>query len=121
MDDKLIQDTLYRENISWFVRKAFSTINPSTYYKHNWHIDCICEHLHALHEGEFQRLIINIEPRSLKSLIVSSAFPAWLLGRNPSEKIVCASYAQSLAEELSVETRHKPLHLEVPTCYRNLI
>lgn len=39
------------------------------------------------------------------SITCSIAFPAWLLGHDPSEQIVVASYAKQLALELSVKTR----------------
>jgi len=33
------------------------------------------------------------------------ALPAWILGRNPTEKIVCASYSSSLADDFGRQTR----------------
>ncbi|NIV77151.1 MAG: terminase, partial [Gammaproteobacteria bacterium] len=36
-------------------------------------------------------------PRSLKSIAVSVAFPAYVLGRDPRQKIVCVSYSHELA------------------------
>ena len=38
-------------------------------------------------------------PRCLKSISGSVAFPAWLLGRDPSRRIVAVSYAEGLAEK----------------------
>src|SRR4029453_171841 len=38
----------------------------------------------------------NAPPRSLKSLIVSVAFPAFLLGHNPGTKIFVISYGAEL-------------------------
>lgn len=55
--------------------------------------------------GDIKRLIINIPPRSLKSISVSVALPAYLLAHNPSEQIVVASYADKLALKHSVDTR----------------
>src|SRR2546429_5582907 len=48
------------------------------------------------------RLIINLPPRHLKSLIASIAFPAWCLGHDPSAQILCVSYAQDLADKLGL-------------------
>lgn len=110
-DERLIQKALEvqreleRRNFSRFFKKAFRIVQPADPYLHNWHVDCISEHLMAMYDGELQRLIINIQPRALKSLMVSTAFPAWLMGKNPATQIICASYAQSLAEKLSVDTR----------------
>ena len=94
-----------RRSLSAFVRKVFSTVDPATAYKHNWHVDLICEYLEAATRREIQRLIINIAPRSLKSNIVSVGWPAWLIGHNPSEQIVGSSYSGSLALKHSVDCR----------------
>jgi predicted phage terminase large subunit-like protein len=56
-------------------------------------------------KGEVRRLNIAIPPRHLKSFMASVCFPAWVLGHNPGEKIVCVSYAQSLSEELAFDCR----------------
>jgi hypothetical protein len=51
------------------------------------------------------RLIINLPPRSLKSLMASIAFPAWCLGHDPSAQILCVSYAQDLSNKLARDCR----------------
>jgi hypothetical protein len=62
--------------------------------------------LAAVYHGRTRRLIISVPPRHLKSLLASVAFPAWCLGHDPSAQIVCASYAQDLADKLSRDCRH---------------
>jgi hypothetical protein len=52
--------------------------------------------LTALRGGEIRRLIINLPPRHLKSLMASIAFPAFCLGHDPSAQILCVSYAQHI-------------------------
>lgn len=99
------QADVIRSDLSQFVRFAFSITDPATPYIHNWHIDLICEYLQAVERGEIRKLIINVPPRSLKSLIVNQAWPAWLLGHNPAERIVSASYGMDLAIKNSVKTR----------------
>src|SRR5437667_10124717 len=59
----------------------------------------------AVREGKIRRLIINLPPRHLKSLIASIAFPAWCLGHDPSAQILCVSYAQDLADKLARDCR----------------
>jgi hypothetical protein len=54
---------------------------------------------------EIPRLIINLPPRHLKSLLASVAFPAWCLGHDPSAQILCVSYAQDLADKLARDCR----------------
>ncbi|CAB4214482.1 Terminase RNaseH-like domain containing protein [uncultured Caudovirales phage] len=88
-----------------FTQQCFHTVDPAHTYIHNWHIDCIVEYLQAMERGEIRRLIINMPPRSLKSITASVAWPAWLLGRNPSTQIITASYAHDLSIKHSVDTR----------------
>jgi predicted phage terminase large subunit-like protein len=65
----------------------------------------IAAKLTAVAQGKIQRLIINLPPRHLKSLIASIAFPAWCLGHDPSAQILCVSYAQDLADKLARDCR----------------
>jgi len=61
----------------------------------------IAAKLTAVRQGKIRRLIINLPPRSLKSLLASVAFPAWCLGHDPSAQLLCVSYAQDLADKLA--------------------
>jgi len=90
---------------SSFFHKVFSTTNPGTCYLHNWHIDAIAEHLRACENGDIRRLIINVPPRSLKSTCVTIGWPAWLLGHNPSRRIIAASYTAALSIKHSQDCR----------------
>jgi hypothetical protein len=44
--------------------------------------------------GQIRRLIVNLQPRSLKSHATAVAFPAYVLGHRPVAQIICASYAR---------------------------
>ena len=88
-----------------FLRAAFAVLEPSTVYKHGPHIDAIVEHLVAVTDGQIQKLIINIPPRHMKSLLVSVFWPAWMWTFNPAYKFIFASYDQRLATAHSVNTR----------------
>ncbi|MEE1656949.1 phage terminase large subunit [Microvirga sp. CF3062] len=96
---------LLRQDLSTFSQKVFATLEPGTPYRHNWHIDHLCWQLTRVARGEVRRLIINVPPRSMKSITVSVGFTAWVLGRDPTRRIICASYADDLARKLSVDTR----------------
>jgi predicted phage terminase large subunit-like protein len=98
-------NALLRHDLSTFVERGFSELNPETEYKPNWHIDLIASELEKCRRGETRRLIINEPPRSLKSLAASVAFPAWLLGLNPAEQIICVSYGQDLADKHALDCR----------------
>ena len=89
-----------------FLHKSFRTLNPSSEYIDNWHLNIISQHLIAAKNGSLKRLIINIPPRALKSICTSVAFPAWILGHNPASKIIVASYANSLSLKHSLDCRN---------------
>ena len=44
-------------------------------------------------------------PRSLKSITASVAFPAFVLGHNPTRRIICVSYSGGLATKLANDFR----------------
>ncbi len=94
-----------RQDFIAFAEKAFDDLNPGTEYFHNWHIEVIAEALERCFTGKLRRLIINVPPRSLKSHMVSISFVAWILGHRPAAQLICASYAQDLADRLAIDCR----------------
>jgi predicted phage terminase large subunit-like protein len=101
-----VPNALLRADLTTFVMRAFTHLNPATPYAHNWHIDYLASRLEAFVRGDTRRLIINVPPRSMKSILTSIALPAWILGREPSTEIICASYGQDFADKLAQDTRN---------------
>jgi predicted phage terminase large subunit-like protein len=81
-----------------FVEYVFRLLRPGIPFKPNWHIDAMACKVSQVASGEIKRLIITVPPRHLKSIIASVALPAWYLGHNPSERVVCVSYSAELAK-----------------------
>jgi len=98
-------DTLLRRDFVSFAQRCFRELSPRTQFMMNWHIEIIAAKLMAVRAGQIRRLIINLPPRYLKSLLASVAFPAWCLGHDPAAQILCVSYAQELADKLSRDCR----------------
>src|SRR5262252_6504489 len=98
-------DAILRSDLAFFAERCFSELNPQTAFLMNWHIEVIAAKLAAVRAGKIRRLIINLPPRHLKSLLASIAFPAWCLGHDPSAQILCVSYAQDLADKLARDCR----------------
>src|SRR5207249_5768108 len=73
-------ETLLRQDLGTFAARCFQDLNPQTELAMNWHLEVIAAKLTAVREGKIRRLIINLPPRHLKSLMASIAFPAWCLG-----------------------------------------
>ena len=87
---------LLRRDFVSFALRCFRELNPKTHFAMGWHIEIIAAKLVAVRDGRIRRLIVNLPPRHLKSLLASVAFPAWCLGLDPSAQILCVSYAQEL-------------------------
>jgi predicted phage terminase large subunit-like protein len=92
-------EALLRSDFRAFVRKAFTTLCPGQGYVRSWHVEAIAWQLERVRRGEIRRLIINMPPRSLKSITASVAFPAFLLGHDPSRRVICVSYSGDLAKK----------------------
>ncbi len=86
------------DDLGTFARKAFPILEPGRAYTDTWHVDCVCDHLQALYDGDIKRLIINIPPRTLKSVLVAQIFPAWCLAKAAHIQFIGVSYAHTLAE-----------------------
>jgi hypothetical protein len=88
-----------RTDLNAFTEKVFYEINPGTRFYENWHLETIAWHLQKCAEGKIKRLIITVPPRHLKSIYASVAFPALLLGQDPTRNVICVSYSNELSEK----------------------
>lgn len=89
-----------------FLVNVFETLHPGKKMLNNWHLDLMIEYLKAIENGSIKRLIVNLPPRSLKSICINVAWPAWLLGRSPNTRIIAVSYNQQLSEKHSIDCRN---------------
>ena len=105
MNEHVALAALLRIDLQSFVWKSFLTILPGTTYLPNWHVGAITHQLLRVQAGEISRLLINQPPRSLKSITVSVAYVAWLLGHDPTRRIIVVSYSNELAAELHRQFR----------------
>src|ERR1700719_1746395 len=96
---------LLRQDFVSFAARCFQDLNPQADLAMNWHLEVIAAKVTAVREGKIRRLIINLPPRHLKSLMASIAFPAWCLGHDPSAQILSVSYAQDLSDKLARDCR----------------
>ena len=60
-----------REDFATFVARCFPDLNPQAKLAMNWHLEVIAAKLMAVRQGKIRRLIINLPPRHLKSLMAS--------------------------------------------------
>ena len=105
-DLAVVKGEIARRSFHAFLRLfAWPVLFPATPFLDNWHIHAICEHLEAVHCGQIKRLIINLPYRSLKSTIISQAFPAWEWIDAPHIQFLTSSYAKDLATRDAVNSR----------------
>jgi predicted phage terminase large subunit-like protein len=103
--DPHITEAMVRTDLASFNRIVFETLSPSATYHDSWHIPAICHQLGDLWRGKTRRLIITAPPRSMKSLLCSVTFPAFVLGNDPTKRIICISYSSDLAVKLGNDCR----------------
>jgi predicted phage terminase large subunit-like protein len=96
---------LLRADFYAFVQKVFETVVPGVAFSRNWSVEAVTHALERVVRGDTTRLIVNIPPRHLKSLCASVALPAFLLGHDPTKKIICVSYSDDLAAKFSNDCR----------------
>jgi predicted phage terminase large subunit-like protein len=94
-----------RRRLSTFVREAWPIVEPATPFVHGWHIDVLCEHLQAVSNGDIRRLIINVPPRTMKSLTTAVFWPCWEWLGSAHIRWLFASYAADLSTRDSVKCR----------------
>jgi predicted phage terminase large subunit-like protein len=102
--------SLCKESFEDFVRSFWHVI-ISDELKWNWHLSVICDALQEAAERVFLGLpkkgdiVVNVCPGSSKSTIASIMYPMWIWARMPHAKIICASYAEKVALDLSRKCR----------------
>ncbi|MGP9819199.1 phage terminase large subunit [Salinarimonas sp. NSM] len=112
------------QTLAGFIREAWHIVEPGSAYVHGWHIDAICAHLEAITFGRFlalgaeNRLLINVPPGTMKSLIVSVFWPAWEWGPcgMPEMRYLTTSYSDAYVKRDSRRMRD----LVVSDWYRGL-
>jgi len=90
---------LLRGSLSPFIQKAFHEVNPGQPFFDSWYLDAMAHKLEQCRVRDCKRLIITLPPRMLKSIVASVAYPAFLLGRNPTERILCISYSHEVTQK----------------------
>ncbi|TWJ06623.1 phage terminase large subunit [Altererythrobacter ishigakiensis] len=97
-----IFDSMIREDFATFLAQVMAELEPGTDYTENWHIEVMANALEDVRRGETLRLMINLAPRSLKTIITSIAFPAFILGHDPTRRIMCVTYSKEVAKAQAV-------------------
>lgn len=96
-----------KRSLANFAKQAWSILEPATPLKWGWAVDSICEHLEAVTRGDIKRLLMNVPPGSMKSLLVSVIWPAWEWGPRslPEKRVLGTAHKQDLAVRDSTKCR----------------
>ncbi len=104
MNDHATRDATLRNDFHVFFMKVFMTLHSEP-LQPAWHVESMTYLAEQLRRGEVTRAIVNVPPRMLKSMVFSVALAAFVLGRDPTAKLLCVSLGQDLANTFSRQTR----------------
>lgn len=105
VSERTLLRIVLRNDFASCIHRCFQTVSPGQRFLPNWHINAMAWHLTECLRGNIKRLIITLSPRNLKSIGASVAFPAWVLGHDPTRRIICVSYSEGLAARHSRDCR----------------
>ncbi len=86
-----------------FVKMAWPHILPYE-FKDGWHIRLICDVLERCYRGELRKIVINIPPGCMKSLLVGVFWPVWCWVRDPSLGFLATSFDVTLTRRDSARS-----------------
>jgi hypothetical protein len=92
-----VRDQIYRDDFLTFSQMSFDLLTPGKSLSMTQYIKAMAYHLEQVRLGRIKRLIINLPPRYLKSHMASVAFPAYVLGNDPTKRLIMVSYGTELA------------------------
>ena len=94
-----VERELCARSFKYFVKQAWPVLEPTANLRWGFALDATCEHLEYVEAGEIRRLLINVPPGCMKSLLCGVMFPAWLWGpkRRPSHRFLGTSHKLDLA------------------------
>lgn len=104
-NDEMRTAALRREKFYFFVRAVFEHLHTGQTLSQAQYLEAMCFEFQQVAEGRERRLIATVPPRHLKSICASVALAAWMLGHDPTLKIIVASYGDDLARRHSADFR----------------
>lgn len=102
-----IERELCRRSLADFAKRAWCVLEPATPLKWGWALDAICTHLEAVTNGDIKRLLMNVPPGTMKSLLTGVIWPAWEWGPvgKPGNRFLGTAHKQDLAVRDAMKCR----------------
>lgn len=94
-----------RNSLFEFVKDAWPLIEPVQAFVPNWHLEELCKILEEVTAGKIQRVIINVPPGTLKSILISVFWTAWMWAKAPGLRVLTASYGAHLTTRDNLRVR----------------
>lgn len=107
----LLERKIHRSSFYEFYKEAFCQLHPGLQYDENWHARYLCDVLQEETERVLANkprekdIIINISPRSSKSMIVTVIWPVWMWTLTARLKFLTCSYSDTIATNLSRQSK----------------
>jgi predicted phage terminase large subunit-like protein len=95
---------LLRKNFLPFARKAILELEGTKIGGESY-LAYLADELDQFAEGDTRRLIINLPPGHLKTLLGSVCLTAWMLAHDPALKIMVVTHAESLSKTIARNIR----------------
>jgi predicted phage terminase large subunit-like protein len=94
-----VERELCARSLSAFAKRSWKILEPVAELKWGWALDAICLHLEAVTKGEITRLLMNVPPGSMKSLLTGVIWPAWEWGPAglPEMRFIGTAHEEQLA------------------------
>jgi len=89
-----------KTNFLSFVKQVWPPFIEGAHHK------IMAEKFQQVAEGKLKRIIINIAPRHGKSELTSWLLPAWLLGQDPSRKVIAATHTTEFSQRFGRKVRN---------------
>lgn len=95
------------QSFAGFVRSAWHILEPVSPLAWGWSLDAICMHLEAVTDGRIKRLLMNVPPGCMKSLLTGVFWPAWEWGPKgrPGLRYLGTAHKQDLGVRDSLKCR----------------
>lgn len=119
VDPILVDGEIARRSLRDFIRIYWHCVEPAYEYKSHWWIDAFCDHLSNI--SQIKQLLVSVPPRTGKSLILGTYWPAWLLIRNPAMRFMFTSYSMDLSEAAGEKCRDLILSDPYKTCFGSIV
>jgi hypothetical protein len=100
-----IVEAACRNDFLSFFNRSFHFLEPGSPLNLSWHHEAIGYCLDLVRTGVIKRLVIAAPPRTLKSFMTSVAFPAYMLGCDPTARIIGISHSADLQTKFSNDCR----------------